>query len=286
MFVFGSKSYQIYATQEDDDVPFTSSGKASSSIGIKAPRSASALGNNVYFLASSSIGENGIFKASTSGLTRISPPWMEREISGYADQEDAIGFNYAKDGHTFYVISFPTADITYTYDESTSQWHERSSKDENTDEEHMWWPSYAIRAYGYIMLGTYNSGNLVCLDSNKYTEYDGRLIRKVRQSAITVQGFLPFIVNEFRLIWNTGYTKILSDTQDGYDPRIMLQVSPDGNEFSDEIWGYGGKAGLYAGYTSWSGLGMATFLVFRVVCSDPVPLIISSAAMRWTKTGI
>ena len=286
MYVFGAKSYQIYSVQDNADIPFTSEGKASSNIGIKAPRSAAALGSSVYFLGAGDLGENAIFKASSSGLSRLSPSWLEREISKLNNSEDAVGFAYSKDGHSFYVLSFPTADITYTYDEATLQWHERSSKDELTDSEHMWWPGFATRAYGEIVLGTFNSGNLVCLDSDKYTEYDGRLIRKVRQSPVTIQGFMPFIINEFRLVWNTGFTKVLEDNEDGYDPRIMLQVSANGNEFSDEIWGYGGKAGLYAGFTSWSGLGLNTFAVIRISCTDPIPLVISSATMRYTKAGM
>jgi hypothetical protein len=63
---------------------------------------------------------------------RISTSALEHIWDTYSDVRDARAFSYSEDGHHFWCISFPTADITWVYDLTASQqtgkpmWHARA----------------------------------------------------------------------------------------------------------------------------------------------------------------
>ncbi|MFE1676613.1 hypothetical protein ACFMJE_18460, partial [Acinetobacter baumannii] len=57
---------------------------------------------------------------------RISTHAIEYAIQSYSTITDAIAFTYQQEGHSFYVLTFPTADKTWVFDVSTELWHERA----------------------------------------------------------------------------------------------------------------------------------------------------------------
>jgi hypothetical protein len=63
---------------------------------------------------------------------RISDHALEYQIARYSRIDDAIAYTYQQEGHSFYVVSFPTADKTWCYDTSTELWHERAYREPNT----------------------------------------------------------------------------------------------------------------------------------------------------------
>jgi hypothetical protein len=282
LWVFGPRSYQVYQSQNNQYNPFITVSTAGNQIGCKAPRSVVAIGNQVFWLGSSNSGENTIFVGQgINDVSRISSNVIEREISKMLDSTDAIGQTWTANGHTFYSITFPTADKTFVYDLSTKQWHNRSSRDPKLNIQHIWDPQFATLAYGKIMFGTYNGYALVYLDDDKFTEYDGKPIVRTRISPVIISQFSDVILNEFEVVVGTGLTKIL--TGQGSDPQAMLQISPDGgNTWSDESWQGLGKTGQYSYRTKWSGLGMGRLFVIKLMISDPIKVVITGAKARYT----
>lgn len=285
MWVFGPRSYQVYQVQNDQYNPFITVGTAGSQIGCKAPKSITTIGNQVFWLGSSNAGENVIYLGSgINDINRISTNAIEREISKMTDATDAIGQTWTRNGHTFYSITFPTADKTFVFDASTNMWHNRSTRDRLLNIQHLWEPQYATLAYGKIIFGTYNGQYLVYFDEDKFTEYDGRPIVRTRISPVLISNFSDVILNEFELEIGTGQTTIL--TGQGSSPQCMLQVSRDGgNTWSSEIWKSLGKTGQYYWRTKWLGLGKGRLFVIKVSISDPVKTILTSAKTRWTQCG-
>src|SRR5574343_11912 len=286
LWIFGPRSYQIYQVQNDQFNPFITVDTAGSQIGCKAPKSIVTIGNQIFWLGSSNAGENVIYMGNgTSNISRISTNAIEREISKMLDSTDAIGQTWTRNGHTFYSITFPTADKTYVYDLSTATWHNRSTRDRLLNIQHLWEPQFATLAYGNIVFGTYNGQHLVYLDEDKFTEYDGRPIVRTRISPVLISNFSDVILNEFELEIGSGQTTIL--TGQGSNPQCMLQVSRDGgNSWGNEIWKSLGKTGQYYWRTKYLGLGKGRLFVIKVSISDPVRVIITSAKTRWTQCNI
>lgn len=173
VYTFGPKSTQIFTYNSDVDAPFVSPTNAANNIGIKAVRSLAMVGDYVFYLGSSAIGENGIYYWQANQLTRCSTPDVERMISKMGNPADAIGQCWSENGHMFYALSFINDDMTLVYDVSQQMWHRRSSKDEHSNEHHYWRLGFATLHQGKLMFGT-KDGKLVYLNPNKYDEYDGR----------------------------------------------------------------------------------------------------------------
>ena len=86
-------------------------------IGCSAQHSISAVGSELAWLARiGEQGENVVAMTSQYDWQRISTHAVEHAISQYSVISDAIGDTYEEEGHIFYVLTFPTADVTWVYD--------------------------------------------------------------------------------------------------------------------------------------------------------------------------
>jgi hypothetical protein len=285
MLVLGSSTYQIYQWQDSLYTPYITTGKTSS-IGCKAPKSVAEVNGRVVFLGSSSTGYNSIWSVGEDGVTRISKDWLERRISTMSRSDDAFGYSYTKDGHQFYLISFPTEDVTFCYDFAEDSWTTRATRDETKNTLRMWFPSFAMRCYGKIMLGSYRENSVVYLDEDKFTDHAGRLIQRTRVTGIIINDFKDMILHSLELIIDNGRTASADPSSDGYNPRVMLQVSFDGGyTWEPECWADAGRQGQYGYSTRWSHLGKGRRVAFRVSFTDPAPFTVASAMLDYTKCG-
>lgn len=95
--------------------------------GCAAPYSIAKQDLSIYWLSIDKQGHCVVLKGNSYAAHRISTFAIETEFSSYSTISDAIGFTYQQRGHTFYGLTFPTADKSWFYDESTELWHERVS---------------------------------------------------------------------------------------------------------------------------------------------------------------
>lgn len=63
---------------------------------------------------------------------RISDHALEYQLARYERIDDAVAYTYQQEGHSFYMVSFPTANKTWCYDTSTELWHERAYRNPTT----------------------------------------------------------------------------------------------------------------------------------------------------------
>ena len=66
-----------------------------------------------------------VWRASNYLPQRVSNHYVERQIQSYSTVSDATAYAYQEQGHTFYVLNFPTAGATWVWDVLTGVWHER-----------------------------------------------------------------------------------------------------------------------------------------------------------------
>ena len=91
-------------------------------IGCSAFASITRLGNILIWLGRNEQGENIVVTTAQYSWTRVSNHAVEHAISSYPVVSDAIGYAYEEEGHLFYMLTFPTADITWCFDANTKQW--------------------------------------------------------------------------------------------------------------------------------------------------------------------
>lgn len=290
LFAFGTSSIQVYAPTLSSDAQgfssmvFSSSGRNFKDVGCKAVNTVVDLNGNVVFLGSSSRGERSVWYTNGGNPARISTNAIERMMEG-VDTSNAYAFGWVENGHVFYALTVPALDRTFVYDFSTSQWHNRSTY-RNDSTEGLWWPEYAVSAYGAIVLAGKATDKLVQLDKDKYDDYRGEPIIKRRTAPVITNDYSEFMVNDVLLLWNNGTTRDYSNENGARDPVVMLEVSRDGgNTFDDEMWGMGGQTGQYGFRTVWYGIGAGTLFVFRFTISDRVNVVITGAKISFTPLG-
>lgn len=140
---------------------------------------------SIYWLSIDKQGQCIVLKGNNFAAHRISTFAIENEFASYSTIADAIGFTYQQSGHTYYVLTFPTADTTWVFDESTQLWHERNSLQEIQESSFfidgnlhkVIYNSCAVCG-GLVYVGD-GLGNQWLLDTNNYTE-DGQPIPRIR----------------------------------------------------------------------------------------------------------
>lgn len=274
LYTFGPKSSQIFQYNSDVDMPFVSPTNCANMIGIKAPDSLAIVGDYVFYLGSSAIGENGVYFWRSNQLTRCSTPDVERLIQGFANAEDAHGQTWMENGHLFYALTFVNDDYTLVYDVTENLWHRRSTKDAVTNAHHKWRPEFAVLHDGYLMFGV--KDGIVKLDTKKWTEYDGRPIIRVRRSGAMQTDFDPFIVDGIKLICNTGDFENAN-----LNPQIMMRYCENGGWWSNQEMGLLGLQGEYGTVVEWFNLGIHTVMNMEFSCSDPVDFSIMAAKINY-----
>lgn len=287
LFVLGTSSLQVYNQTVSTDAQgfssmvFSSAGRNIRDLGCHEKHTVVVLNGNVVFLGSSARGERSVWYTSGGVPSRISTNAIERELEG-EDLAGAYAIGYMENGHAFYVLTVPSIDKTYCYDFSTSQWHNRSTyREDNTKGK--WWADSCVSVNGHTLLGGFGVDKLVRLDKDKYDDYKGDPIIKVRTAPVITNDYSPFIVNDLMLLWNNGTTKDVTNEDGAKNPVVMLEVSRDGgNTFDDEMWAYGGKTGQYGYRTIWYGLGAGNMFVFRFTISDRVNVVITGAKISHT----
>lgn len=274
LYTFGPKSSQIFTFNSDVDMPFVSPTNCANMIGIKAPDSLAIVGDYVFYLGSSAIGENGVYYWRGNQLERCSTPDVERLIQGFNSPQDAVGECWMENGHIFYAITFRNDDYTLVYDVLEGLWHRRSTKGENDNEQHAWRNRFALLHDGEILFGV--KDHIVKMAKDKFTEFDGRPIVRIRRSGAMVSSFNSFIVDGIKLICNTGDFK-----DPTLLPQIMMRWSDQGGAWSNQEIGLLGRQGEYGTVVDWYNLGIVTVMNMEFSCSDPVDFAIIGAKIQY-----
>src|SRR5690606_34276585 len=92
-------------------------------VGLGALHSVSNNDRFCYFLGD----DARVYRLFGSQADPISNTPLHNEFSGYSTISDAIGWCLTIQNQSFYIITFPTANKTWCYSESTGDWFELSS---------------------------------------------------------------------------------------------------------------------------------------------------------------
>lgn len=264
---FGSASIEVWYNSGNADFPFERLQGASIEKGVSAIGSIAKVDNSIVWIGDDRI----IYRASGYIPVRISTNAVEFDIRDGVIS-DATSYSYTDEGHTFYVLTFPTKNKTWCYDFSTGLWHERSSSIFGRQI-----PSCYEYCYNKHFVGDFNSGNVYMLDMNALTDNDDPIIRTAISPVIQASRN-RMIIDSLEINIQAGVGTVSGQ---GEDPQAMLQWSNDnGKNWSNEHWRKMGKLGKYLTRIKWNRLGMFRQRIFKLVISDPVDVVIIEAVME------
>jgi hypothetical protein len=135
LWLFGQQQTVVYQNTGNADTPFEPVPGGFIEQGILSPLSRVRLDNSILWIGGDERGGGIAWRADGYRPIRISNHAVEYQWSQYSRIDDAVGYAYQDQGHSFWVIYFPTANKTWVYDASTQLWHERTHLDPNTQVE-------------------------------------------------------------------------------------------------------------------------------------------------------
>jgi hypothetical protein len=313
VWLFGQNSVEVWYNAGLPDFPLARIQGAFNEIGCLAAYSVAKLDNGLFWLGSDARGFGIVYRSKGYSGERISTHAVEWQIQQYATLADAVAYTYQQDGHSFYVLNFPTANTTWVYDVATGVWHERAGWENNAFTRHR--GNCQMNFNNEIVIGDYVAGGIYAYDSTVYTEAgsiqkwlrswralptgENNLKRTVQHSLqldcetgvglpgedyLYVNGLYITTEDELRLLTeDDDYIIAEATLEPGVNPQVMLRWSDDGGHtWSNEHWKSMGRQGQYGYRTIWRRLGMTMKIrdrVYEISGTDPVKIAIMGAEL-------
>lgn len=238
-------------------------------VGIQAVFSLAEGDGTFFMLARNRTGDNIVVRKEGFNFIRVSTNAIESSMEAMSTTSDAIGYVYTEEGHTFYVLTFPTGNKTWVYDITTGVWHERQSYKEVGSLRHRG-NAYFFFA-GEHMVGDFESGKIFKMRMDIFDD-DGDPIERIRttQHIENLEKRVSYASLQVDMESGVGLV-----TGQGSDPQAMLTWSDDGgHSWSTEKWRTFGKIGEYSIRVKWNRLGVSRDRIFELKISDPVKVVI------------
>lgn len=277
-WAIGERTSEVWSNQGGVNFAFTRLQGIGPQIGCAAKHSISRLGPNLAWLARNEQGENLVVMTNQYSYQRISTHAIEHAISGYPLVSDALGDTYEEEGHWFYVLTFPTADVTWVYDASTNMWHQRLSYDPSVGAYHRCRANVMVNFSDIRMAGDYQTGQIHQQSRTIYTDA-GNVIRRQRRTphVWSKQNRRRVFQSAIQVEFTPG---VGLQVGQGSNPQAMLRWSNDGGQtWSNEHWTTIGAAGATFNRAIWRRLGKARDRVYELNFSDPVPADIIGSSL-------
>ena len=179
IYLLGEVSSEVWVDVGSSPFPFQRIPGTSTQHGIIAKFSVSRVGNSFAYLARNQRGQGQIVMMNGYVPTRISTHAVENTLVNQ-NISDAIAWTYQLEGHECYVVTFPSIDLTWVWDNTTGMWHKWLAVDSN-NVYHRHRGNCCATFNGLVYVGDYQNGNIYQLDPNNYTE-NGQEIRRLRRA--------------------------------------------------------------------------------------------------------
>ena len=285
-WMFGSDSVEVWYDAGNADFPLARIQGAFNEIGCIAPYSVAKLDNGLFWLGTDARGQGIVYRANGYTGTRVSTHAIEYAIAQYGNISDALAYTYQQEGHSFYVLIFPTANATWVYDVSTQMWHERAGFVNGAFTRHR--SNCQCNFEGNTVVGDFENANIYTFDLDIYADNSQpqKWLRSWRALAPGQNNLKRTAHHSLQLDAETGVGLVVGQ---GSQPEAMLRWSDDGGHtWSNEHWQLMGAIGQYGYRTIWRRLGMTLKLrdrVYEVSGTDPVKIAIMGAELYVTPTN-
>jgi len=168
VWAFGTNSIEVWSDTGATDFPLQRIPGAFNELGCAAPYSIAKMDNGLFWLGRDRRGQGIVYRANGYAGQRISTHAVEWQIQQYSDLSDAVAYTYQQDGHSFYVLIFPSADTTWVYDVATQAWHERAGFVNGEFTRHR--SNCQMSFNNNVIVGDYENGNVYAFDLEDYSD--------------------------------------------------------------------------------------------------------------------
>lgn len=250
--------------------------------GCIAPYSAATTDVVGFWLMQDLQGKNIIIRTKGYDVEEVSTPYLVSQFNTYETTGDAIGMILQIEDHAFYILAFPTANITWAMELTTGYWFQLGKWNLDTESFDRYLANGCCYAFGYVMVAHYSNGKIYKLNAQLATD-QGEDMKFIRT-------FLHMVGSEFnRVIYKNASLNIepgtslvpLGDANDAAgdtEPEILLSWSDDrGKTFGTPLPQSLGRQGQFLTDPQWNRLGMARDRIFKAEWNGPVITALNGA---------
>jgi hypothetical protein len=281
VWLIGTASSEVWFDAGAADFAFQAMPGAFVEHGCTAVGSIAKFGLALYWLGQDQWGQSVILEGAQYRATPVSTHAISREIATYADKQDALGFAYQQEGHTFYVLIFPAANVTWVYDISEKKWHKRcwSDPDGNLNR----WRGNCFASFNnQLIVGDFENGNLYGLNLDSYLDFGGPIVR--------TRSFPHVTEENDRLAHKNLIAAMevgdLMDTSTDDQPTVSLRWSDDaGRSYGNAVLQTLGGTGQYLTSIQWNRLGLARDRVYELSWSAPMKTALQGVYLDVAKSA-
>jgi hypothetical protein len=283
LWLIGDKTTEIWYDAGGQYFPFQRLVGTPIQAGCKAKHSVARFSSGgqdgIMWFGRSERGENVILRTKGFAVDTVSTPNFGDEVATYPITADAIAYTYQEDTHEFYVLTFPTQDVTWCYDSQSGLLHKRLSYDPYLQQFHRHRSNCFMNFQGMRIVGDYQCGALFQLTRSVQTDAAWPLWARRRSPHIWDKGqrgrvFMASLQVDFKP--GVGNASGL-----GSNPQAGLTISRDGGKTSGQRWQAPiGQIGQYKTRTMWRRLGFGRDNVVEIDVIDPVPRDIIGVTLK------
>ena len=272
LVLLGDVSQEYWQNAGSFPFPFQRIAGSPTDTGLAAKFSVARCAGELFYLAKSRRGGVSVIRVQNYQPIPVSTPDLDYLLNKYTNVGDAVAFSYRQNGHDFYQINFLSQNASWLYDATSDAWSVMQSGDSPRH-----YANKGTQLSNEIIVTDFRNGNLYVLDPETYTDNGDLIARElITPHFFAGTSFNKLHIYRLRLDMEQGIGLVNGQ---GSDPQVMLQVSRDGGyTYGNEMWSTPGAMGEYLHRAEWRRLGVSRNYVFKFRITDPVKVVLISAA--------
>ena len=285
VWLIGQTTTEVWYDSGNADFAFSKLPGAFIEHGCAAATSIAQHDQMLFWVALDPEGSRIIVSGMNYQVEKISTYAIDNELQTYSTVSDAIGYVYQQGGHINYVVTFPSANKTWSYDTNEKQWHQKAYTDNNgVFNRHL--GQCGVYVYGTNVVGDYINGNLYKFDLNNYTD-NGQPITRLKA--------FPHVMKDMKRVTHSSFianvdcgndTGAVDGSSSLAPPQIYLSWSDDrGHTFGNRVGQSLGDIGNFINNPKWNRLGIARDRVYRLDWSDATLTALQGAFLETRTAG-
>jgi hypothetical protein len=258
-YIFKERNTEVWADQGTSPFAYGPLQGVHIEFGCAAPFSPAKVDNDLIWLARNEQGQGIFIKASAYAPQLVSTQALSNELQKYSNIADCIAYSRQEGGHTYYVATFPSANVTWCYDKTASElagfaiWTKMAAFDNGVLNRH-WGNAFTTWAGGLPAITTTSTYTAQSVEFTSATSL---------QTATGLNGLPSSFSNAVFSVWlyiadgggDTGI--IFGNQQGGTEPGLQITIQNDAvgaPEISLEAWDASGNPIVTATYdfAAWS----------------------------------
>lgn len=267
LYLLGEKVSEIWYNEGSDvNNPIIPVPGMLMEVGCAAAFSVAKINKSVLWLAADERGHGQVVVSSGTTWRRVSNYAVEAAIASYSVRNDAIGYTYQQAGHEFYILTFPTADVTWVYDITENKWHKRQSYGYGRYN-----AQWSVYFNGKIITGSSIDGKLFELSLSAYDDNGANILRlRTTQHINDGQDDSELYFAVLKIDVETGVGDNPTPS-----PQIGLSWSNDGGRtYTNSIYRSFGNVGNYKTEVFFRQLGRSKNRTFKIFTAEKVKCVL------------